>query len=306
MLTAEQHAQRRGKITASIAPDIIGVSPYRGAIAAWLRITGRHTEDESEQAADDPRRWGHHVERELLRWYSETRKVEIAYFGSIEHPTLPWLLATPDAAVFGERGLVECKNVGARMAHHWPEDGAPTYVIVQNLVQLAVAEADWVDVVASIGGNPPRVVRIRREDYVEEMNGVIEMLAAFHRDHIVTDDPPPPDEATSARDVQGVFPKHTERLATIEGDEDLITLVKRYREASATESEAKEEKERAKAQICARIGDAKGIEVVDGDLRWRATWAMRDAAEIPAYTRAAYRHFDVREVKAKRSGKQAA
>lgn len=292
-LSVEQLEQRRGKITASILSDIVGVNPWRGPLAAWLRIMGRHIED--EQHADDPREWGQRVEQNILDWYAQTRGVEIAYFGTIEHPDHPWLLATPDACVFGERTVVEAKNVNARVAAKW-DAGVPVYVVVQAITQMEVCDAERCDVVASIAGRPPQIFRLKRDR--EEGRALIAFAQEWYRDHVLANDPPPPDETTTTKEIEGVFPDHTDEIVEVAGDDErLRELFVEYRLARELEKLAVEAKKQLAAWICRFIGQRRGLELeMDGE-RYRATWTHRDAVRVESFTRPAGRAFDLRAVK---------
>jgi putative phage-type endonuclease len=293
-LTADQQAQRRGKVTASVMADIAGVSDWRGPLAAWLRITGRHREDPIKQS--DPRAWGHDVETLTLGWYAKTRGIEIAHWGTLVHPSLPWLLATPDACVFGERTVVEAKNVGRRMAHHW-DDGPPEYVRVQAYTQMEVCDADHCDIVAAIGGEAPQMWRLDRDREIGA--ALIGIAKDFYFGHVVTDDPPPIDEKTTAKDIEEVFPKHSEDIVTVDEDADLVELIEEYRLAGAIASACSDLRDDLKTRLVARIADRKGLLITDTEgRRVRCTWSLREASDV-SYKREAYRHLDVREVKEK-------
>lgn len=298
-LDADQMARRAGKITASILGDVCGVNPWRGPLDAWLRLTRRHEEDARDPYAGH-KAWGHFVERELLRWYAETQGCEIAHFGTLEHPVHPWLLATPDAARAGERTLVEAKSVGMRMAHHWGEapDGLPEYVMVQAIGQLEVCDADRVHVPASIGGAPPALYVVERDRELGAQ--IVEIARAFYFDHVLADDPPPVDATTSAKALERLFPKsHGDVVAA---PPDFDEWAQKYRAAGKAADLALAEKERAKAAMCAAIGEHDGAI----SERWRATWHLVPETRVEAHTRAAGRRFDLRELKAKRSGGKAA
>lgn len=287
MLTgALDHSQRLGKITASSMAAILGINPWKGAIDAWMDITGRATRDPSPRTT-----WGHYQERSLLAWYSDLTGRVLGYFGTIDHPALPILAATPDAVVFGERGLVECKNVGVRLAEDW-RDGPPAYVLAQVQTQAEVCGADWVDVVASIGGDPPELWRVERDRAIGE--AIVETAAAFHADYVLTDIIPPADDATRAENIALLYP-HVIRDRLDEAEPDVDEAALRYLEARAVESAAKATKEAAKAAICLAIGDRAGLV----GPTWRATW--RDNGDGDG------RRFDIRlTTKARKEGRKAA
>jgi putative phage-type endonuclease len=285
---------RRGKVPASLLPAIVGVNPWSGPLDAWLRITGRHQGEQTEGQA-----WGHYVERSLLSWYADRERCELAHFGSLAHAAHPWLIATPDASRFGSRVVVEAKNVGARVAHHWTDESPPDYVYVQAQTQLEVCDADRCDVIATIGGAAPAIYRLERDREVGAL--LVEAARAFYFDHVEADDAPAFDGRTTAQALQTLFPRHHADVPLVKADADLAAVMRRYAAARAARDEATAALEVEKARICAAIGDGYGAESTE----YRATWFHREAVEVKAHVRPAGRHFDLRELKTKKGGKAA-
>lgn len=283
-------ALRRGRIGASLMPAIVGCNPWKGPLAAWLEVTGRH-----QDGGDTERtRLGHKLEGPIAEMVAEKLGVELAHFGSVLHPEHDWLLATPDRAVFGQSAIVECKLVGQRVAHHWgpAPDGVPEYVLVQCLTQLEVTGASVCYVGALIGGTEHRIYIVERDAALQRE--LVQVASEFMRDHVIPDEPPPYDQQTSAQALATLFAET--RGDVVAADADAASAALAYLEARAARDAAEERMERAKADLCARIQDHDGVE---GET-WRATWKWREETEVKPFTRPRYRHFDLR-VKAKRS-----
>jgi len=287
MLTAEQIEQRRGKITASVVPAILGLSPWEGSLGAFLRITGRHVDEQN-----DFTNAGNRFEKYLLQEAAAEDGVQTWTPGVVQHPKIEWLAATPDAAVTGPfTTLYEAKLVGAYTSEHW-DNGVPAYVAAQCAVQMACTCAREVHVVALVGGNRYKRDTIVRDFETESM--ILEECERFYRNHILPDVAPEWDGLTTAARLQQLYGMGNGKLSQAPSAAD--ALVSAYREASLRESQAKADKEAAKMGLIAIIGEADGIES-DG---YKVTWKERAECVIPTTTRAAYRHFDVREKKAKR------
>lgn len=203
-LTPAQLEQRKGKIGASNAAAILGMSPYRGPMDEWLRLTGREVEAPRSPALEEAAMWGHRIEGPLCDDYSTRHGVHVRTSGTIVHPTIPWLLATPDRLVYtspqargAPRALLQAKNRSWHLRNQWGPSGSddiPDEVRCQVVVEIAVASAfyetslPYADVVALVGGNSGREYRVIR-DMDTEYN-VLGLLQEFWDRCVVADQPP--------------------------------------------------------------------------------------------------------------------
>lgn len=143
-LTDDQVAARAGRITASIAPAVLGVDDWCSPFQAYQRIVGEAPGFAGDQAAAD---LGHLLEPVIAEMW---RRVQIGPEWELEavadtrwHPELPWLGATVDYLahdpVTGERRILEIKSTTSRSL--WGEDDTadvPEKVRVQVSVQRTV------------------------------------------------------------------------------------------------------------------------------------------------------------------------
>lgn len=283
MSLTDAHAVRRGRITASVLPSIVGVSPWEGPLGAWLRITGRH-----DGGGNARTRAGHRFEPALLAAAAEDDGAELWTPGTLVHPELNWLAATPDAAR-GPRPsmevLYEAKLVGMRVASHW-DDGVPEYVAVQTACQMACSGAREVHVPALIGSTDYRHHVVYHDAEVEAL--LLEVAEKFYREHVQTDVAPEYDGRTTARELERLYGRGNGAL--VPAPAEARDLVAQYHAANERIKRAEAEKDAAKAALVAMVGDADGIESDD----FRVTWKWRDEAQIPATVRGGYRHFDCR------------
>jgi len=282
-LSASDLALRAGRIGASLVPAIVGVSPWAGPLDAFLTLTGRAMREDSPAM-----RHGHRWEASIVdAWCAETGK-PVEYRGTVVHPLHDCICATPDRVVLGESAVLECKLVGARQAHHW-DGGVPDYVLVQVVTQIACTNAEKGYVAAFIGGTDFRHFTIDRD--VELESAVLDVVRRFHVDHVLADSPPPVDDRTTAKALQALFQKS--RGDIVPAPSELAEWARVYNFAKGAKADAEAMMEKAKAQMCAAIGEHDGIE---GD-GWRATWRWREASRVEAYERAPFRAFDLRETK---------
>lgn len=115
--TPEWHAWRRGedlpdkgpRITASMVPQIIGVSPWGSAYDLWLELTGRKAGKVSNFAMQR----GIDMEPAARAAYTVETGIEVRDI-CVEHPTIPWVAASLDGySMFGDT-LSEIKCPGAK------------------------------------------------------------------------------------------------------------------------------------------------------------------------------------------------
>jgi putative phage-type endonuclease len=295
---------------------VAGVSPYRSALEVWAEKVGL-----AESQPDNPRmQAGRTLERPILALlYAEPRGYQLA--PPLTEPILgagsdTWLGATPDAIVRHEGAapwLAECKLVGARSMGRWGEEaegveGVPPDVLVQVQWQLLVTGYERCDVAALLGGTDFRLYPVPR------MPDMIADLAAiglrFWRENVQARVAPEITEAHAdrARDlIAQLYPRQrSEEL--LDMTPDVRALAEQYLAARAYEDDAKKQKERAAAMLCAAIGEHAGFKAPDLRATWKATeggtpkWkeiALAAGATpelIAAHTPSGSRRLDVREL----------
>lgn len=102
--TPEWHAWRRGedidgpRITGSMMPQIIGVSPYGNAYDLWLELTGR----KPPQVSNFAMQRGINLEPIAREAYTRKTGIEVRDI-CVEHPIVPWIAASLDGySLFGD------------------------------------------------------------------------------------------------------------------------------------------------------------------------------------------------------------
>jgi putative phage-type endonuclease len=138
---------RRGKVTASLAPSLLGVGFERRDDAFETMLTGEGPAESVDMAR------GRRLEDDARRFYTQvTGAVDVVETGLWIHPELGWLAASPDALV-GSQGLLEIKA---------PKRLGPlsNAVLVQVTIQLACTRRRWCDV-TQYANAQLRVQRVR-------------------------------------------------------------------------------------------------------------------------------------------------
>jgi putative phage-type endonuclease len=186
----------------SQAAAALGLSPWCPPITLWLDLTGR------QPIVVDPEKtgWGTKLEPVIRAEYVERHGVEVRVpRSSSYHPAIPWLRDTTDGIVYVPTSptevepshILECKNVGWRLQHHWlsgDEITVPPYYVCQAVVHMAVTGLRRVDWAVLIGGNSYHEATLEHDAELEQE--VLEGLAEFWA--LVQSDTPPDVDASNA------------------------------------------------------------------------------------------------------------
>ena len=262
-LTAEQLAIRKHGLGSSEIAAVCGVNPFRKPIDVFLEKTGR-----AEPFEETPQtKLGQRLERQIAEIYAEERGCDLTP-GATVIGREPWMIATPDFLVgpVAERRVLECKNVGYRVAHHWPEGEMPEYVRIQNLWQQEVVGVHAGDVAALIGGRDFRIVDSPYDkDIVESL---VEIGGAFWHDHVLKDIAPAVDGSDSwAAYIKARWP--SDMTPPIEAGPDADEFARRLGIARAEMKWAEEERAEVENELKVLIGEAAGMR---SELGWSISW----------------------------------
>ena len=152
MLTAQQLEIRKGGIGASEIAAVCGLDPSKRPIEVYEAKVDGVVGESSEHAE-----WGQAMEPLIADWYARHCGARLIDCPTLAHPTVQWMLATPDRIWEDLSRGVEVKNVGENMSFHWRSGpgGEPDYVRAQVHQQMMVTGIKQWDIVACIGGLPP-------------------------------------------------------------------------------------------------------------------------------------------------------
>lgn len=260
-LTAEQLAFRRTGIGASESPCLVGVSPFGNAISVWAEKVGIEIREET-----DAMELGLILEEGITRLYAKKTGYDVAHFGTIRHPRFPWMLATPDLAVFGQRRVAQIKLVGAWMAHHW-DGGVPDYVEVQVQHEMEVADADVCDVLALVGGTDFRILTVERDR--EMGRDLVEVCRVFVERHIIGGEMPDPDgSAIADAAIKARFQRT--RPVLLPATEEAERLGRAWLAADRRIRDAEKAQALAEQKLKVLIGENEGIEGEGFRVTWKA------------------------------------
>lgn len=275
----EQELSREG-IGASEIAAALGMSPYQTPLELWLKKIGEAPESEDSEAG----LWGLTVEPALRRWYERRAGMPIWHPPrSMFHPEVPWMRSTPDGIAMNgpvpatgderpprelwDHGF-EAKNTNWRHAHRWGEPGTddvPFEHILQCHQGMAVCGlASW-RVVAAVGGMPPAVYVLQRDD--DLIDRMLAGGAAFWQ-HVV-DRTPPPVDASAA------WGEYAARRYPFAVDQSVVATAEqeakaaRLREVRLRQDEDKELRGLLENELKVAIGDHSGLATTMGTITWR-------------------------------------
>ncbi len=259
---------RKGFLGGSDAPAILGVDPYSGPHDVFMEKTGMVPDQ-----PDNPyMKWGRKLEDLIAEEWTE-RTGFLAERGTrTTHPKLAFLRGTPDRLVQGQSKLLEIKTTNARQSFRWGEPGTdqiPEEYLVQALTYLAITDRESADVPVLIGGSDFRIYTVIRN---LELEGIIlDRLAKFWHDHILTGLPPPIDGSASARKYLSVaYPREDSPVLLNATPEDMPAINKLQAARTAFKT-AEDFKREAENELKARLGDAAGIEGASFRITWKRT-----------------------------------
>lgn len=171
----EWHAARLKGIGSSDAPIVTGDSPWGDLLTLYAVKCGIIDPPNIDTPATD---WGIRLEDVVATWWSETQGKQVDKADHLlQHPDLPWMLASLDRYVYGESALLEVKT--ARYAdEQWGKAGTaeiPPHYLIQVQHQLAVTGYDVAYVAVLFTGSDPRPYEVPRDqqtiDLLTELEG---------------------------------------------------------------------------------------------------------------------------------------
>lgn len=295
MLTSDDHALRRERITGSLAAACLGLDPYCTPLGAYLRCIGEHPDD-----SDDPvLRRGHVLEPALIDYGAAevatdtSCTVAIDKPGTIVHPSIPWAacsidalyIATPgpplvmlagiDALVVPDAGRItvygaESKTVAQAHASMWGEpwtDQIPRHVAVQCTWELLhYPDAAAIVLPVLIGAGLELRIYVWRRSVDLEL-ACVEALGQWHARHIVRRVPPEPGQ----RDGDLLAAVWAASGREHPDDPRVAELVRLDCDARDRGNAIKEERERYRVSLGSILRDATVCRGPWGSVTWNAT-----------------------------------
>jgi putative phage-type endonuclease len=222
-LTKEQIEFRQKGIGGSDAGAIVGVNPYKSALAVYMEKTGMIESSIEETPA---MHWGNRLEALVADEYAETSGAKLQMAGQMVHSNIDFLRGLPDfigkrnGDVFG----VEVKTSGYYSKHLWGESGTdqiPDSYIMQVQHYMGIDNLAFYDVPVLIAGQDFRVFRIHNNsDLIKRLQ---EIEINFWENHVLAGNPPAPDDSKASREyLKKLYPQDTGEIIESEVPSNII------------------------------------------------------------------------------------
>lgn len=267
---ARQEVSRVG-IGGSEAAAALGIHPYRSRMDLWLEKTGRKPPFEGSERTE----WGLDAELAIREWYVRTTNMPVwrpreSMFSS----NFPWMRSSPDGIVLrsnnatldGEavdrsewkRGF-EAKTADWTVAHRWGDPLAdaevPAEYLIQCMVGMIVTGLETWDLVPTIGGRPPVIYTIERDE--ELCDSIVDGCREFL--DLVESDTPPEIDGSQAW-TEYLAEKHPwSREDFVTASEETEGVARLLLALSDQHKELEEKIDTAKNLIRSVIGESSGL-----------------------------------------------
>ncbi|MGH2513997.1 MAG: YqaJ viral recombinase family protein [Candidatus Limnocylindrales bacterium] len=250
--TPEWLEARRGLVTGTDLPVLLGLSPYKcEADLADEKLAGTLTESNLRM------RVGTALEDLIAAEYTGATGHPVQRFRDlVVHPDINWAAASPDRRVVGKHHAVELKWTGSRNRF---ADGLPQDVEAQVAWTLGVLGWEHGDVAVLVGGDE---LRVFEQDADPALFEHLVAIAADFRRRLAAGGPFERDSARLRRDYPA--DNGAEMVADGELDTAVRTLISLRDRRKALEAD-EDQVERA---IKSRMGE---VALLRGD-GWRASW----------------------------------
>ena len=271
MLTAEQLQARKGKITSSIAAGALGLTPKTmSPLKAWQACLGQ-----LDQIDTKATQRGNRLESLVLDYPADELGLVREPAPFRKHPKFDWTgdsadaLYTKDGAiVFVGEGKTASMGVGLKYGEEGTDE-IPESTLVQSHWHLAHwPEANRCVVPVLVGGYAFEF-RLYYVDRDNEFEGaLLDDLAQWHRDYVVTGKPPP--VTGSDYDTSWLLKKYPTGLAAMLSDSAEIEKWARQKAAaSGSKKIAEESEDEAKNKLRELLGAAVGVKAQWGSVSYK-------------------------------------
>lgn len=269
MLTDEQKAQRKGKVTSSVAAGCLGLCPFMSPLQAWREIQGLRT-FEGNKATER----GTELEEVVLAWGAK----EVAMYPTIA-PFIAsgWRGDSSDGLLYVDSqttmpsAVQEGKTVGMGMAPMWSKESTnrvPDHVRVQgmwHLLHWPTAEVCYVP--ALFGGHAFefRLYSVERDDV--KIGRLEALLYKWWQEHIETLCAPEANHLDEG-ELRDMFPRDD---STMLADDPSVALhAIEYLKARDEESVAKKKKDQHGNRLRQLLGEHSGCCGDWGSVQYKA------------------------------------
>ena len=247
--------ERRKSLGGSDVAAAAGFSPWLSPYAVWYdKVYGG--EDVDSEAMDMGRRLEAPI-RELL---SDRTGIATRPFPKmLRSKTVPFAHVNLDGLA-DDDGIVECKNVGLRMAAEWEDGAVPDHYALQGQHALAVTGLSVCHFAVLIGGQTFKHVRAERDDGL--IDDMLRIEAEFW-EMVESHCPPEVDGSESTTAALKALYANPAAGSMVDLEPSVLPVLGRYKQINAEMAALKKELEGIQNQLRELMGDHE-IGLVDG------------------------------------------
>jgi len=264
---------RRTRIGGSEVGAVLGCDPYRDAHALWVFKHGL-----AEPGPPNIRmKLGLALEPGVLHLYADDTGYTVTRGGYMcPHPTIPFMVYSPDGLIDGERRGVDAKVVSYDQRHHWGEDAdhVPPHIQLQCHWYMIALNYEYWDLAVVFPGLEFRRYTIEKDPVFEEW--ILERAEEYWRRYLIGDEEPPIGAAEASKHyLARRFPRnlHPPRDATPEE----TAWLEEYGELRRAAKSLETAKKTLQARLTRAIGDSDGLLWSRGKMTWKLT---KDSSKI--------------------------
>ncbi|TDD37821.1 hypothetical protein E1287_07105 [Actinomadura sp. KC06] len=239
---------RREGVGGSDALACLGLDPWKTRLEVYLDKVGQAPAREQTKRM----RWGQVVEPAILEWFNEETGIPATRVGLMRSKSRSWQMASVDAAA-ADGGLVEIKNTNYHRRDEWEDDQVSDGAEAQSQHYLAVTGRPHAWVVAQIGGEPPVIRRVDRDE------ALIDTICAMELDlwRMVEARTPPALEGGRASEdlVNRLFPTGVPGKP-IDVDDAFVAKLAEHKALTKAEGNAKRRKNELRDELAYVMGNA--------------------------------------------------
>ncbi len=272
---------RKGSVGGSEAATVMGCNPFDTPLALYARKRDEIPAVETTI----PMMVGHHMESFIdERYQDETGRTtdDLGAFTIQRRGDAPWMHATLDRRIMPNvdhdmPGVLQCKNVGHRMAGKWSDGEIPIYVQVQIQHEMFVSKMDWGSVAALLGGNEFVWRDVEPHEVIHKaLARECESFMRSVREGI------PPDATADDGDVVRLLNPTAIPGKTIVLPDEAINLTEIIDVQGSLLDRYGKVVEAAKARLLQLIGDAETAELPGGGGAWTCKTVNKKAYKVKA------------------------
>ena len=257
---------RNSGLGGSDAAAIMGKSPWKSRLALWAEKTGEMPP--ADLSGNWRVYWGTKLEDVVADWFCEVTGKRVRRRGMMRSCEHPWMLASLDREIIGEKAGLEIKTADVSQKKFWQEGEVPDAYYLQVQWYMAVTGFDRWYMAVLIGGNDARWCVVERNQ--AQIDELIRAGADFWQmvQDKVAPEPDGSDSSKEALDAQ--YPGGKAEVLELVEDE-AVQAMAAYQMLKKQEDELKVQVDTVKQRIMEMMGNTEEVRISGVKVTWKTT-----------------------------------